>query len=106
MEYIFEDFVIGSAFFKGRLVAVGNTSHTTHNTKNVVICGVNSNLGGRCSGNSSRRKNKLKSSVVNSGEVACSRGLVFLRAKSEGVKVDTGVWVAGVVLEWLNGIEV
>ena len=51
-------------------------------------------------------KNQLKSGIINSGEVATSRWLVFFRTKSEGVKVDTSVWVTAVVLEWLNNIEV
>jgi len=31
---------------------------------------------------------------------------VLLGAKGKGVQVDTGVWVAGVVLPWLNEVEV
>ena len=52
------------------------------------------------------RKNKLKNSVVNSGEVAASRWLVLLRAKCEGVYVDTGIRGTCVVLEGLNNVEV
>tara|TARA_B110000902_G_scaffold247164_1_gene303007 strand:+ start:158 stop:808 length:651 start_codon:yes stop_codon:yes gene_type:complete len=52
------------------------------------------------------RDNKLESGVVNSGEIASSRWLVLLRAKCEREDVDTSVWVARVVLEWLNQVEV
>jgi hypothetical protein len=55
---------------------------------------------------SASRKDKLKYSVVNSGEVAAARWLVFLRAKSEGVYVDTSLGAAGVVLVRLDNIEV
>ena len=48
----------------------------------------------------------MKNSVINSGEVAAARGLVFLRAKSKGVYVDTSVRVAGVVLVRLDNIKV
>lgn len=31
---------------------------------------------------------------------------MLLRLQSEGIAVDTWVWVAGVVVEWLNLVEV
>jgi hypothetical protein len=34
---------------------------------------------------------KLEHSVVNSAEIACPAGLVFLGAKGEGVNVDASV---------------
>ena len=89
-----------------RLVGVGNTGHTRHDTENVVVHGVHTDLGGGCAGNSARRKDKLEHSVVNAREVARTRGLVLLRAESEGVHVDTSVRGAGVVLEGLDNIEV
>jgi hypothetical protein len=48
----------------------------------------------------------LKSSVVNSGEVTATGRLVFLRAKSEGINVDTGIGCACVGLERLYLVEV
>ena len=71
------------------LVGVSNTSHTAHYTKDVVVNGIYTDLGSVGARYCVGRKDKLKDSVVNSGEVACARGLVFLRAKSEGVYVDT-----------------
>lgn len=90
----------------GSSITVRNTCHTRHHTKNVVVNSVDSDLGSGSSGNSSRGKNKLKNSIVDSGEVAGSRWLVLLRAKGEGVDVDTSVRGTGVVLEWLNNVEV
>ena len=88
------------------LVTVSRTSHTTHDTKYVVVDGVYTDLGGVGARYGASRKNKLKNSVVNSGEVAASRRLVFLRTKSEGVYVDTCVGCVCVVLERLDNIEV
>ena len=48
------------------LVGVSKTSHTTHNAKDVVVSGVNTDLSGLGSTNSSGRNDKLKSSVINS----------------------------------------
>jgi len=48
----------------------------------------------------------LKNGVINSGEVASSGRLVFFRAKSEGVDVDTSGRMSGVVLERLDNVEV
>jgi hypothetical protein len=89
-----------------RLIGVSNTSHTTHHAKHVVVDGIDSDLGSGSSLNSSGRKNKLKNSIVNTREVACSRWLVFLWAKSEGVDVNTSIRGTGVVLEGLDNIEV
>ena len=91
---------------KTNLVGVCKTSHTTHDTKDIVVGGVDTDLGGLGSSDGSSRDNKLKSGVVNSGEVASSRWLVLLGAKGEGVDIDTSVGVSGVVLERLDEVEV
>ena len=44
--------------------------------------------------------------VVDSGEVAGTRWLVLFWLKREGVRVDTWVWGTGVVVEWLDLVEV
>jgi len=44
--------------------------------------------------------------VVDSGEVAGTRWLVFFWLKREGVRIDTWHWGTGVVVEWLDGVEV
>ena len=88
------------------LVGVSKTSHTTHDAKDIVVSGVNADLSGLGSTNSSGRDDKLKSSVINSGEVASSGWLVLFGAKGKRVNVDTGVWVSGVMLERLDEVEV
>jgi len=89
-----------------RLIGVSKATHTTHDTKDVVVSGIDTNLGSLGTLNSGVGQNELKSSVINSGEVAGSRRLVFLRAKSEGVNVDTLIRVSGVGLVRLNPREV
>ena len=91
---------------KINLITVCKTTHTTHDTKDIVVGGVDTDLSGGISSNSIGGKDKLKSSVVNSGHIASSRWLVLLRAECERVNVDSGVWVASVVLVWLNKVEV
>jgi len=88
------------------LVGVSDASHATHHAEDVVVDGVDANLGRGSAGNGARGKNKLKSSIVNAGEVAAARGLVLLRAKSKGVDVDAAVGSTGVVLVGLDNIEV
>jgi len=44
--------------------------------------------------------------VIDAGEVAGSGGLVLLGLKGEGVGVDTGVGVAGVVVVGLDLVEI
>jgi len=53
-----------------RLVGVGNTSHTRHHTEDVVVHGVDTDLGGGGTGNSARREHELEHSIVNAREVA------------------------------------
>ena len=65
------------------LVGVCETSHTTHDAKDIVVGGVNADLWRSGSTDGSSRDNKLKSGVINAGEVASSRWLVLLRAKAK-----------------------
>ncbi len=88
------------------LVGVGKTSHAAHDTKHVVVGGIDTDLSGLGSLNSGVGEHKLKGSVVDTGEVAGASGLVLLRAKSEGIHVDSSVGVASVGLEGLNLVEV
>ena len=66
-----------------KLIRVGYSSHATHDTENVVVNSVYTDLSGVDTRDSSGGKDKLHDSVVNSGEVAATGRLVFLRAKSE-----------------------
>ena len=73
------------------LITVSQSSHSAHNTEDVVIGGVHTNL---CRGrtfNRCVRKNKLKSRVINTRKVAGAGWLVLLRAKRKGVHVNTGI---------------
>jgi hypothetical protein len=77
-------------------------------TKNfyVVVSGINAYLGSLGSLNCGVGENKLKSSVINSGEVASSRRLVLLRSESKAVDVNTFIRVSGVGLVRLDPREV
>uniref|UniRef100_A0A6C0IT24 Uncharacterized protein n=1 Tax=viral metagenome TaxID=1070528 RepID=A0A6C0IT24_9ZZZZ len=88
------------------LITVSRSSHARHYAKHIVVNGIYTNLGGLGSGYGTRRKNKLKNSVINSGEIAATRRLVLLGAKGEGVYVDTSIGGTGVVLVGLDNIEV
>ena len=52
------------------LVTVCQASHATHNTENIVVNGVDTDLSGVCTLDAGVRKDKLEGSVINSGEVA------------------------------------
>ena len=68
---------------KNNLVGVSKTTHTTHDTKDIVVGSVHTDLSGLVSTDGVGGKDKLKSSVVNTREIACSGWLVLLRAKCE-----------------------
>ena len=91
---------------KNYLITVRETSHSRHNAENVVVSGVDADLSGVVITDGVGGKDKLKGGVIDSGEVAGSRRLVLLRAKCEGVDVDTSVRGTGVVLVRLNEVEV
>ena len=88
------------------LIGVGKTTHTTHDTEDIVVGCVDTDLCCRGSTNSCVGKNKLECRVVNTREVACARWLVLFWAEGEGVDIDTSVWVASVVLVGLDKVEV
>jgi hypothetical protein len=85
-----------------RLIAICQPSHTTHNTKDVIVGSIDTNLGSLGSLNGSVREDKLKSSIINSGKVAGSGWLVLLRAEGKRVDVDTLIRVASMGLVRLN----
>ena len=89
-----------------RLVGVSQTTHTAHDTKNVVVGGKHANLGSAGAFDGSIGQHQLESSIVNTREVARAGWLVLFGAKGERVQVDTGVWGASVVLPRLNEVEV
>ena len=91
---------------KRHLVGICKPSHTTHDTENVVIGSIDTNLGSLGALNSSVGENKLKGSIVNAGEVAAAAWLMLFGAERKRVNVDTSVRGAGVVLVRLDEVEV
>ena len=86
------------------LIAVSETTHAAHDAEDIVIGGVNTNLG--ISSNGLGCEGKLKSGVIDAGHVACSRWLVLFGFKTKRVNVDTSLGDIGVVLVRLDKIEV
>jgi hypothetical protein len=68
---------------KQRLIAIGQPSHATHDTENVVIGSIDTNLGSLGALNGSVGENELKCSVVNAREVAAARRLVLFGSQSK-----------------------
>jgi hypothetical protein len=91
---------------KQRLIGVSKTSHTTHDTENVVIGSIDTNLGSLGALNGGVGENKLKGSIVNAGEVARSAWLMLFRSQSKRINIDTSVRGVRVVLVRLNEVEV
>ena len=88
------------------LVRVGKAAHARHDTEDVVVGRVDTDLGGLGARDGRVREDKLEGGVVNAREVARARRLVLLRAKGERVDVDARVRGAGVRLERLDEVEV
>ena len=88
------------------LIRVSEPAHPTHNAENIVVSGIYAHLGGVFSSDGFVGKDELKGGVVNTREVACARWLMFLRAESKRVDVNASVWVTGVMLVWLDDVEV
>jgi len=84
------------------LITIGQPAHTRHNTEDIVVNSVDTDFSSVDTLNSRVREDKLESSVVNTREIAGARWLVFFWTESERVNINTRVWAAGVVLEWLN----
>jgi len=91
---------------KQHLIAIGQPSHTTHDTENVVIGSIDTNLSSLGALNCGVGENELKGSIVNAGEVARSAWLVLFGPEGKRVHIDTGVGSAGVVLVRLDEVEV
>ena len=89
-----------------RLVRVREPSHAAHDTENVVVGSIDTNLGSLDTLNGSVGENKLQGSVINTREVARAGRLVLLGPQCEGIQVDSGVGGASVVLPRLNEVEV
>lgn len=88
------------------LVAVSQTTHTRHDSEDVVVHGIDAHLARAAAGNSGGGQGQLQGSIVNTREVASARGLVLLGAQGEGVHVDTAAGHVLVVLVGLDQVEV
>ena len=93
----------GNKFY---LITVCKTTHTTHDAKDIVVSGVDTDLSGGFLTDASGRKDKLQGSVIDSGHIACTGWLVLFWAKCKRVAVNTGVGGTSVMLVRLDNIEV
>jgi len=88
------------------LITVCKSTHSTHDTKHVIVSGIYTYLGGVESTNSVVGEGEYQGGIVNAGEVACAAGLVLLGLEGKGVYVDTYSGDVGVVLVRLYQVEV
>ena len=86
------------------LIRVGKTTHARHDAENVVIGGVNTDLG--ITGDRSGGEGELKGSVIDTRHITGSRWLMLFGFKPERVNVNTSLGDVGVVLVRLDKIEV
>ena len=89
-----------------RLIRVRETTHSRHNAENVIIRGIDADLGGLGALNGGVREHKLERSVINAREVTRARGLMFLRSQGKGIHVDALIRSARVALVGLDPREV
>jgi hypothetical protein len=87
----------------GYLVGEGKATHTRLDAEDVVVSGEHVH-GDRVVGGT--RGDNLDLRVVDAREVAGAGRLVLLGLEREGVRVDTGVGAAGVVVVGLDLVEV
>jgi len=90
----------------GFLVGVGKTTHTRHHAEHVVVRGIDIHSGRGRGADRVVRHREEERGVVDTGQVARTRGLVLFRLESEGVDVDTDSRDVGVVLVRLDFVEV
>ena len=84
------------------LVRESESAHTRLDAEDVVVGREHVEVGRGVRGNGG--DGNLR--VVDAGEVAGAGGLVLLGLEREGVRVDTGVGAAGVVVEGLDLVEI
>ena len=88
------------------LVRICKSAHATHYAEHVVVGGIHTHLraGGHAHGVVGH--GQQQGGVINTGQVACPRGLVLLRGQGKGVHVDTHGRHVGVVLVGLHLVEI
>jgi len=82
------------------------TTHSTHDSQNVVVHSINADLGARRGADRVVGERNEERGIVNAGKVARARRLVLLRLEGKGVHVDTNRGDVGVVLVGLDQVEV
>ena len=88
------------------LIAICQPAHSTHHTEHIVVGGIHTHLraGGHAHGVVGHGQQQC--GVINTGQVACPRGLVLLRGQGKGIHVDTHGGHVGVVLVGLHLVEI
>jgi hypothetical protein len=65
------------------LITVCQTSHTTHDAENVVVGSIDTYLCSLGAFNGGVGQDQLQCGIINAGEIARTRGLMFFWAQSE-----------------------
>jgi hypothetical protein len=79
------------AVFLLNLITVRQSSHPRHNSQNVEISSVDTDLSSGVITDGVGGKDKLKGSVINSGEIASSGRLVLFWAEGQGSECGAGM---------------
>ena len=104
MSIVFKTRIYASKF----LITVCESSHTTHDTKHIIIDRIDADLGGTVAVTCTYGilcQADVEHSRVDPAEIASTRWLMFLGLESEGVHVNSGRWNVLVVLIRLDEIE-
>ena len=88
------------------LIGICQTTHATHDTEDVIVGGIDTDLSSLGAFNCGVRQDQLKGGVINTREIARAAGLVFFRAQCKAVHVNTFIRVTCVGLVRLNPREV
>ena len=88
------------------LIGVSQTSHTGHNSQDVIVGSIDTDLSSLGAFNCGIRQDQLQCGVINTREVASARGLMFFGAEGKRVNIDTFIRVSGVGLVRLDPREV
>ena len=84
------------------LIGISQTTHTGHDTEDVVVGGVDTYLSSLGALNSGVGENKLEGSVINTREIAGAAGLVLFGSQCEAVHVNAFIGRACVSLVGLD----
>ena len=89
-----------------KLIGISQSTHATHDTEYVVVNSIDTYLGTVVGVDGVVADSEVEGSVVDTGEVASTAGLVFFGGHAEGVYVDTNGRYVGVMLVRLYEVEV